>query len=128
MARLRRRVSGPGRRSPAGVPGGTAEGIAVKLGAVVVRRAGRGARRGGIDGGADLLDTLGTAAVGKKAEVTDAQEALGQHMEQEAADELLTRERQHLVAIAVTVVLVGSRTRPSSRASRRASVSAMRWL
>ncbi len=44
-------------------------------------------------------------AVGQETEVTDAHEAVGHDMEQEAADELVGVEGYHLDAIAVGVVL-----------------------
>lgn len=38
--------------------------------------------------------------------MADAHEALGQHMQQKAADEFVARQGQDLVAVAVAVVLV----------------------
>jgi len=52
-------------------------------------------------GGAGLLDALGAAAIGQKAKVPNAHEALGQDVEQEAAEQLFAREGQDLVAVAV---------------------------
>jgi len=46
-------------------------------------------------------------SVGEKAEVTDAHEAVGQHMEEEAADKLLGVKGQRLFSIPVFSVPVG---------------------
>ena len=61
---------------------------------------------GDVEGRTDLLDALGATTVGEKAEVTDAHEALGQDMKEEAAQELLAREGHDFVAVVVAVVLV----------------------
>ena len=45
-------------------------------------------------------DVVGAGAVGEQAVVADAVEAVRQHMDQEAADELVGCERHHLVALA----------------------------
>ena len=45
--------------------------------------------------------------VGEKAEVTDAHKAVGQHMEEEAADKLLGVKGQRLFSIPVFSVPVG---------------------
>ena len=47
----------------------------------------------------------GTLAVGQVAVVTDAVEAVGQDVKQEAADELVGIERHHLALVVVAVVL-----------------------
>ena len=62
-------------------------------------------------GGGRLLEQAPAAselrragAVGEKAKVPDPDEAIGDDMEQEAADELLRLQRHHLHAAAVSVV------------------------
>jgi len=45
-------------------------------------------------------DVLGAFAAGEQAIVADAMEACGQHVHEEAADELVDGERHHLVALA----------------------------
>jgi hypothetical protein len=46
----------------------------------------------------------GAAPVGKEAEVTDADEALGQCVQQEAAQELIERQSHQLVLVVVSGV------------------------
>ena len=45
-------------------------------------------------------DVVGPLAAGEQAIVADAMEACGQHVDEEAADELVDGERHHLVAFA----------------------------
>ena len=47
---------------------------------------------------ASACDVGGAVAVGEQAIVSDAMEALGQHVDQEATDELVGRQRHRLVA------------------------------
>jgi DNA-binding transcriptional LysR family regulator len=56
------------------------------------------------DGVADLTQALGPTAVGEQPVVADAHQALGEHVQQEAADELSALEPQGL---AFTVAMVG---------------------
>ena len=49
---------------------------------------------------AGARDVVGTLATGQQAIVADAMEACGQHVHEKAADELVCRERHHLVALA----------------------------
>jgi hypothetical protein len=44
-------------------------------------------------------------AVAEKAEISDAVKSVRQHMDQEAADELLSREGHRLLAVVVPVIL-----------------------
>ncbi len=65
-----------------------------------------GGRGGGLGQDLSALGELGGAgAVGEEAEVADADEAVGDDMEEEAADELRRLQFHHLHAIAVGVVL-----------------------
>jgi len=48
---------------------------------------------------ASACDVIGAGGLGEQAVVADAVEALGQDMDEEAADELLCCERHHLVAV-----------------------------
>ncbi len=43
-------------------------------------------------------DVVGAGAIGEQAVVTDAMESTGQHMDEEAADELVGRERHGLLS------------------------------
>src|SRR5438309_12034947 len=47
-----------------------------------------------------LRDVVGASAVGEEAVVADAMEAAGQHVDQEAADELVDGKRHHLGPVA----------------------------
>src|ERR1700686_1205816 len=48
---------------------------------------------------------LGTMAVAEEAEVTDAVKPVRQHMDQEAADELFSREGHCLLTVVIAVIL-----------------------
>src|SRR6267143_6541705 len=53
-----------------------------------------------------LRDVVGAPAVGEEAVVADAMEAAGQHVDQEAADELVDRECHHFGAAATLGAVV----------------------
>ena len=55
---------------------------------------------------AGARDVVGALAAGEQAVVADAVEAVGQHVDQEAADELAGGERHHLVALAALGAIV----------------------
>ena len=47
-------------------------------------------------------DVVGALGAGEQAIVADAMEACGQHVHEKAADELVCRERHHLIALGPT--------------------------
>src|ERR1700680_2473896 len=55
---------------------------------------------------AGASDVLGTFAAGEQAIVADAVEACGQHVHEEAVDELVRGERHHLVTLAALAPVV----------------------
>jgi hypothetical protein len=57
------------------------------------------------------LDPRGTEAIAQEAEVTDAHEAFGQDVEEEAAQELRRRER-HLACLAAVGVILPPKRDP----------------
>ncbi len=67
-----------------------------RIGAIGVIGVGRGCARG--QQRAETGDVGGAAAIGEEPIVTDAVLALGQHVDEEAPDELMGRERHGLVA------------------------------
>ena len=73
-----------------------------------------------------MRDVIGTRSVGEQAVVTDAVKAAGQHVDEEAADELVGIERHHLVVslAAFAAVMLEAELDESlarSRYTRRAS-------
>src|SRR4051794_16694955 len=63
-------------------------------------------RRGGhVEGGAQPRELSAPAGVGQETEVADAAEAGGQHVQQEAADELAGIERHRLALVPAAVIL-----------------------
>ena len=56
--------------------------------------------------GSCLSEFVALGAIAQESIVADAHEALGQHVQEIAADELLSVERHHLATVAVGVVLV----------------------
>ena len=71
----------------------------------------------------------GAAGVGQEAEVTDAAEAVGQDMQQEAADELAGVERHHLGLVVLRDnPSSGSGRCPSSQPISRLLAMATRWV
>src|SRR3954452_9648871 len=63
-------------------------------------------RRGGhVEGGAQPRELGAPAGVGQETEVADAAEAGGQHVQQEAADELAGIERHRLAPVPTAVIL-----------------------
>ncbi len=86
-------------------------GVAVERGGVPGIGGCPGQLLGETDRRSDFDKACGAAAVGEKTEMADTHEAQGQDVEQEAADELLAREGQVLVAVTVAVVLIVERTR-----------------
>src|SRR5258708_4514480 len=72
---------------------------------VVGERPGRGGRRHPEQVPA-ALKLAGTMAVAEEAKIPDAVKSGRQHMDQEAADELLAVESHRLLTIAVAVILV----------------------
>ena len=75
-------------------------------------------------------DVLGAPAVGEQAVVADAVEAVGQDVDEEAADELVARQRHDLVPLASlgAVVLPPEGDAASSRAMSRLLAMATRWV
>ncbi len=101
-------------------------------------------RLAGIDGGTGGLglgvcngeqlarprDVVGAGAFGEQAVVADAVEAVRQHVDQEAANELVGGERHELVAIAAlgAIVLPSEGDAVRSKAIRRLLAMATRWV
>ena len=79
---------------------------------------------------AGARDVVGAGGLGEQAVVADAVEAVGQDVDQEAADELVGGERHHLVAVAAfePVVLPLKVTPLSSKAISRLLEMATRWV
>ena len=77
---------------------------------------------------AHTREGLASVAFGEKAVVTDAMEAVGQDVEEEAADELVRGERMTPAAAAAAIVLVGERTSSSSTATSLELAMATRWV
>ena len=61
---------------------------------------------GGVEGGPAGGEVLGAVAIGEEPIVPDPHEALGEHVEQEAADKLLRGEAHHFGLVPMRVVSV----------------------
>src|SRR5437870_11854571 len=91
------------------------------------------ARRGGVGYAEEPVgqcDIAGAVGMGKKAVVTDAVKSVGQHVDQEAADELVGVERHQLVAgVALGPVILHLKvTRSPSKATSRLLAIAIRCV
>lgn len=78
--------------------------------------------------GAALGEGGRAAAIGEQTDVTNADEAVGHDVQQEAAEELVDREVHDLDAIAIGVVAPPEADRPSASESRRSLEMATRWV
>jgi hypothetical protein len=72
-------------------------------------------RDSGVKEYAAAQDRCRTSAVGEDAEVADANESLGQDVEEESAQELIGGDGHHLLLAAVSVVLPAKRDLPFAK-------------
>src|SRR5215472_11566186 len=100
----------------------------VAIAVVIGRFAGGGLGLGHAEQLAAARQLLLAIAIAQEAVVADALEAIGQNMEQEAADEFLGGEGHRPPASPRRIVLPAEANLPSSMARRRLLEMAMRWV
>ncbi len=104
---------------------GVGEGVSVASASDGWRRRWRGFEQAAREG-----DIVGARAIGEEAVMANAVKAVGQNVEQEAADEFIAVERHEAVAVLTfaPIILPFEGDAPASKATSRLLAMATRWV